>query len=87
MGHSVVLRQFQTLFLFPLYCPLERPPAWYQHYKAATDARQEYRLRLARSYLKSKTSLGLLAAYWPGFELLLLEKLLRQEVLQIAGYH
>jgi hypothetical protein len=23
------------------YIPLERPPAWYQHYKAATDARQE----------------------------------------------
>jgi len=37
--------------------------------------------------LKSKTSLGLLAAYWPGFELLLLEKLLRQEVSQIADYH
>jgi hypothetical protein len=87
VGHSVVLRQFQTLFLFPLYCPLECPPAWYQHYKAATDARQKYRLRLARIYLKPKTSLGLLAAYWPGFELLLLEKLLRQEVLQIACYH
>jgi len=87
VGHSVVLRQFQRLFLFPLYCPYERPPAWYQHYKAATDARQECRLRLARICLKSKTSLGLLAAYWPGFELLLLEKLLRQEVLQIAGYH
>jgi hypothetical protein len=87
VGHSVVLRQSQTLFLFPLYCSLKHPPAWYQHYKAATDSRQECRLHLARSYLKSKTSLGLLAAYWPGFELLLLEKLLRQEVSQIAGYH
>jgi len=86
-GTAWCCANFKHCFLFPLYCPLERPPAWYQHYKAATDARQEYRLRLARSYLKSKTSLGLLAAYWPGFELLLLEKLLRQEVLQIAGYH
>lgn len=82
----MVLRQSQTLFLFPFYCSLERPPAWYQHYKATTDAGQEYLLGLARSCLKSKTSLGLLAVYWPGFELLLLEKLLRQEVLQIAGY-
>jgi hypothetical protein len=83
--HSVVLRQFQTSFL--LYCPLERPPAWYQHYKAKIDSNQECRLRLVRSCLNSKTSLGLLAAYRPGFELLLLEKLLRQEVLQIACYH
>jgi hypothetical protein len=85
VGHIVVLRQSQTSFL--LYCPLERQPAWYQHYKAATDSHQEYRLRLARSYLNSKTSLGLLAAYWPGFELMLLEKLLRQEVLQITNTH
>jgi hypothetical protein len=85
VGHSVVLRQSQTSFL--LYCPLERPPPWYKHYRAETDSNQECRLWLARSCLNSKTSLGLLAAYWPGFELLLLEKLLRQEVLQIAGYH
>jgi hypothetical protein len=85
VGHSVVLRQSQTSFL--LYCPLKRPPAWCQHYKTETDSDQECRLRLARSCLNSKTSLGFLAAYWPGFELLLLEKLLRQEVLQIAGYY
>ncbi len=36
--------------------------------------------------LNSKTSLGLLAAQWPGFELTLLGKLLRQVALQTAGF-
>jgi hypothetical protein len=38
--------------------------------------------------LKPKTSLGvLLATQWPEFELIGLGKLLRQEVLQFAGFY
>ena len=64
---------------------IRRQTALYRHHNLALRARSKKSTALRRrGWWKSKTLLGSLRVQWPGFELKLLGKLLRQEVLQTA---